>query len=75
MPLAGWKKSRAAMTRGPKIRPQNEKRTPSEKGKDGAYILKLCKVRERIQIAVKEHLSSHVLRNKPEYDRKLTLYH
>jgi hypothetical protein len=73
MPLAGWKKSRAAKTRGPKIRPQNEKRTRSEKGKDGAYILKLCKVRERVQIAVKEHLSSsHVLRNKPEYEAQLS---
>ncbi len=72
MPLAGRKKSRAAMTRGPKIRPQNEKRTRSEKGKDGAYILKLCKVRERVQIAVKEHLSSHVLMNKPEYEARLS---
>jgi hypothetical protein len=72
MPLAGRKKRRASKTRGPKVWPQNEKRTRLEKGKDGAYILKLCKVRKRVQIAVKEHLLSRVLRNKPENEAQLS---
>jgi hypothetical protein len=72
MPLAGRKKRRAAKKRGPKVRPQNKKRTRSEKGEVGAYISKLCKVRERVQIAVEEHLSSHVLRNKPENEDQLS---